>query len=136
MNQEEKTKQKLNKQKIEESEKQLEQKIRIQKRQEERFGPSVKVLKTYSDIQGENETAYLNGINDSESITSTNNIYIPVQFNSNNTYNVDDSALTSALIIVKHNPANDNSHTKHITVDLIGNNGTHKTVEFTVEVYQ
>jgi len=136
MNQEEKTKQKLNKQKIEESEKQLEQKIRIQKRQEERFGPSVKVLKTYSDIQGENETAYLNGINDSESITSTNNIYIPVQFNSNNTYNVDDSALTSALIIVKHNPANDSSHTKHITVDLIGNNGTHKTVEFTVEVYQ
>ena len=93
-------------------------------------------MKTYSDIQGENETAYLNGINDSESITSTNNIYIPVQFNSNNTYNVDDSALTSALIIVKHNPANDSSHTKHITVDLIGNNGTHKTVEFTVEVYQ
>ena len=55
---------------------------------------------------------------------------------SNNTYNVDDSVLTSALIIVKHNPANDSSHTKHITVDLIGNNGTHKTVEFTVEVYQ
>ncbi len=136
LREEEKSKQKLNKQKIEESQKQLEQKIRIQKRQEERFGPSVKVLKTYSDIQDENETAYLSGTNDSESIASTNNIYIPVRFNSNYTYNINDSALTSALIIVKHNPSNDSSHTKHIIVDLIGNNGNHKTIEFTVEVYQ
>jgi len=96
----------------------------------------VKVLKTYSDIPDENETAYVNGINDSESIASPNNIYIPVQFNSNNIYNINDSAITSALIIVKRNPSNDSSHTKHITVDLIGNNGNHKTIDFTVEVYQ
>jgi len=136
LREEEKAKQKLNKQKIEDSQKELEQKIRIQKRQEERFGPSVKVLKTYSDIPDENETAYVNGINDSESIASPNNIYIPVQFNSNNIYNINDSAITSALIIVKRNPSNDSSHTKHITVDLIGNNGNHKTIDFTVEVYQ
>ena len=136
LQEEEKAKQKTDKQRIEESQRQLEQKIRIQKRQEERFGPSVKVLKTYSDIPDENETAYLNGMNDSASVASSDNIYIPVQFNSNNSYNIADSVFTSALIIVKRNPANDSSHTKHITVDLIGNNGTHKTVEFTVEVYQ
>ena len=132
-----KSKQKANEQKIKESKKQLEQKIRVQKRLEDRFGPSVKVLKTYSDIQDEDQTAYLNGTNDYDQQTdSSNSIYIPVQFNSSYNYNLADSALTSALIIVKHNPANDSSHTKHITVELMGNNGTCKTLEFTVDVYQ
>jgi beta-lactamase regulating signal transducer with metallopeptidase domain len=134
-----KTKQRINERKIEDSKKELDQKIRIQKRLEEKFGPSVKVLKTYSDIPDEDASAYLSGVNDSNTAIASpnpNSIYVPVQFNSNYYYNFNDSSLTSALIVVKHNPANDGSHTKHITVDMIGNNGTHKTVEFTVEVYQ
>jgi len=129
--------QKGNEQKTKESKKQLNEKIRVQKRMEERFGPSVKVLKTYSDIQDEDQTAYLNQTNDySQEPDSSNSIFIPVQFNSSYNYNLTDSALTSAIIIVKHNPANDSSHTKHITVELMGNNGTCKTLEFTVDVYQ
>ena len=129
--------QKTNEQKTKESKKQLNEKIRVQKRMEERFGPSVKVLKTYSDIQDEDQTAYLNGANDfGQEPDSSNSIFIPVQFNSSYNYNLTDSALTSAIIIVKHNPANDSSHTKHITVELMGNNGTCKTLEFTVDVYQ
>lgn len=42
----------------------------------------------------------------------------------------------SALIVVQHNPDNDKSHIKHITVQIIGNNGEIKTYEFTVDVYQ
>ncbi|HRH48831.1 MAG TPA: M56 family metallopeptidase [Panacibacter sp.] len=42
----------------------------------------------------------------------------------------------SAIIVVKHNPDNDHSHIKHITVAITGNNGETKTYEFTVEVYQ
>ncbi|HRI21734.1 MAG TPA: hypothetical protein PLA68_12310, partial [Panacibacter sp.] len=61
-------------------------------------------------------------------------IYSPAAY----TYNFSDTAsgINAALIIVKHNPANDNSHTKHITVEITGNNGEKKTYEFTVEVYQ
>lgn len=42
----------------------------------------------------------------------------------------------SAIIVVKHNPDNDHSHIKHITVAITGNNGETKTYELTVEVYQ
>lgn len=42
----------------------------------------------------------------------------------------------SALIVVQHNPDNDKSHIKHITVQIIDNNGEIKTYEFTVDVYQ
>lgn len=61
-------------------------------------------------------------------------IYSPAAYS----YSFNDSAagINAALIIVKHNPANDNSHTKHITVEITGNNGEKKTYEFTVEVYQ
>lgn len=132
-----KAKQKITGQKMEESKQKLDERIRIQKRLEERFGPSVKVLKIYSDIEDKDATAYLNGINANTAPAETStNLYVPVQFKANYDYNFDDSALTSALIVVKHDPANDSSHTKHIIVDLIGNNGSHKTVEFTVEVYQ
>jgi len=94
-------------------------------------------LRTYSDIQDEDATALQNGVNDrNEVIAPSNNMYVPVQFNNTTGYNFDDSSLSSALIVVKHNPVNDSSHTKHITVEMIGNNGTHKTIEFTVEVYQ
>ena len=42
----------------------------------------------------------------------------------------------SAIIVVQHNPDNDRSHVKHITVQIIGNNGVVKTYTVTVDVYQ
>ena len=69
----------------------------------------------------------------------TAEIYAPAAYNfTNNTYRFADSAqgIQSALIVVKHNPANEKSHTKHITVEITGNNGEKKSYEFTVEVFQ
>ncbi|MEP7317246.1 MAG: M56 family metallopeptidase [Panacibacter sp.] len=42
----------------------------------------------------------------------------------------------SAIIVIKHDPINEQSHTKHITVQITASNGETKTYEFTVEVYQ
>ena len=42
----------------------------------------------------------------------------------------------SAVIIVQHNPENDKSHIKHITIQILGNNGVSKTYTLTVDVYQ
>jgi hypothetical protein len=42
----------------------------------------------------------------------------------------------SAVIIVQHNPDNDKSHIKQITVQLIGSDGVVKAYTFTVDVYQ
>lgn len=42
----------------------------------------------------------------------------------------------SAVIIVEHNPDNDKSHKKNITIQVIGNNGTVKKYILTVDVCQ
>jgi hypothetical protein len=63
-----------------------------------------------------------------------------VQFNNlAYTYNISESVNKrpqSAIIVIKHNPENDSSHVKNITVEIFGDNGEKKTYEFTVEVYQ
>ncbi|HXL55871.1 MAG TPA: hypothetical protein VN958_06430, partial [Chitinophagaceae bacterium] len=99
-----------------------------------------KTLNTYSDIESENTLAYEEDSEQYNNLVknyyqSLNNtpVYTPAQFTD---YNIADSILKSAIIIVKHNSANDSSHTKHITVEITGDNGMHKTYEFTVEVYQ
>lgn len=66
-------------------------------------------------------------------------VYTAAAYNNYNySYNFQDRITVpdSAIIVVKHNPDNDHSHIKHITVAITGNNGETKTYEFTVEVYQ
>ena len=66
-------------------------------------------------------------------------VYTAAAYNNYNySYNFPDRITVpdSAIIVVKHNPDNDHSHIKHITVAITGNNGETKTYEFTVEVYQ
>ena len=66
-------------------------------------------------------------------------VYAAAAYNNfEDNYNFEDNIHIpdSAIIVVKHNPDNDRSHTKHITVQITGNNGETKTYEFTVEVYQ
>ncbi len=76
------------------------------------------------------------------SFTDEQNINYPVapEIYSAAAYNyppgVNVSGIDSAIIIVKHNAANQNSYTKYITVEITGNNGEKKTYEFTVKVYQ
>jgi len=65
--------------------------------------------------------------------------YTPVQFsNLAYNYNLADTTykLQSAIVVVKHDLANDSSHVKNITVEIIGDDGQTKTFEFTVEVCQ
>jgi len=72
--------------------------------------------------------------------TNISPVYAPVTLTTNTAFNfpVADSlqSLDSAIIMVQHNPENDKSHTKHITVQIVGNNGVIKNYTFTVEVYQ
>lgn len=42
----------------------------------------------------------------------------------------------AAIIVVQHNSENVKSHVKHITVQIVGNNGITKSYTFTVDVYQ
>jgi bla regulator protein blaR1 len=99
-----------------------------------------RTLNTYSDIQDDNVVLDQNMQNYFSQASQNSEIYTPLQFNNlNYTYSVSDSVNKqpqSAIIIVKHNPENDSSHVKNITVEIIGDNGEKKTYEFTVEVYQ
>ena|GEM_PF-244126 len=142
-----KVKENIDVRKIEESERRIEERIKeSSKRKEQRWQnriitpPSPKEMKTYSDIQDENtfvEPTVTLGNNYSVQANIPENIYTPANFTDFD-YNYIDSinTLDSALIIIKHNPANDSCHTKHITVEITGNNGLHKCYEFTVQVYQ
>ncbi len=92
------------------------------------------------DIDDEtNDFSYYSELNNIES-SNVSHFYTPVVYNDLNEINhVADSTGTevkSALIIVKYNSANDTSYTKHITIDITGDNGARKTMELTVEVYQ
>jgi beta-lactamase regulating signal transducer with metallopeptidase domain len=67
--------------------------------------------------------------------------YSSVNYDESDPGNVNDSDSTtpapdSAIVVVQHNPDNDKSHVKHITVQLIGDNGVVKTYTITVDVYQ
>jgi hypothetical protein len=109
----------------------------IKQRIEQKKCNQKKTLNTYSDIEDEN-TFVQPEVSTYANVAGPNvSAYTPVQFN-NNSFNIENvpTAPQSALIIVKHNPANDSSHTKHITIEITGNNGVHKTYELTVEVYQ
>jgi bla regulator protein blaR1 len=67
------------------------------------------------------------------SVTAVNNNIRSVAYQ---TVNDSSNNLQSAVIIVKHNAANDTSHIKHINVLITGNNGVTKTYQLSVEVYQ
>lgn len=133
-------------QRIEESAKKLQEKFKEKQKvqQCQQKLEQSKTLNTYSDIEDKDALSYQEDSekyynlekNYNQSLNNTQ-IYTPAQFTDfNYTYNIADSILKSAIILVKHNPANDSSHTKHITVEITGDNGMHKTYEFTVEVYQ
>ena len=132
---EEKAKQQLNLQTLKENGKRLQEKMREEKQLQKRYASERKMIKTYSDII--DEDAISSSVVVPDSYNQPVNV-TPVQFNDlTYIYNFPDSnTIKSAIIVVKHNPANDSSHTKHITVEITGNNGAHKTLEFTVEVYQ
>jgi len=126
------------KQKIEESAKKLQEKIRVQRQK-------CRTLNTYSDIQDNNAVSDQsmqdqNMQNYFTQASQNNEIYTPVQFNNlAYTDKISDSINKlpqSAIIVVKHNPKNDSSHLKTITVEIFGDNGETKTYEFNVEVYQ
>lgn len=89
-----------------------------------------KRLKTYSDITDEDVLNYAPSENLWQPHPET---YVPTAVEFRNIYR---DSLQSALIIVRHDPANDSSHTKHIIVEITGNDGSHKTWDFSVDVYQ
>ncbi len=133
-------------QRIEESAKKLQEKLKEKQKvqQCQQKLEQSKTLNTYSDIEDKDALSYQEDSekyynlekNYNQSLNNTQ-IYTTAQFTDfNYTYNIADSILKSAIILVKHNPANNSSHTKHITVEITGDNGIHKTYEFTVEVYQ
>ncbi len=87
----------------------------------------------------EKETGFLSPNLPANEAVNIARVYNAAAYNNMDyTYRFEDTAqdLNSAIIIVKHNPTNDYSHTKHITVEITGNNGTVKKYEFSVEVYQ
>lgn len=143
-------KQKIDVEKMKDAERKMKEKIkegsrkRVQRWQNQIVPPAQpKEMKTYSDIQDEDASVlpYINLQNNyNVQVNAPANIYLPANFNDNfnYTYNYIDSinTLNSAIIVVKHNPANDSSYTKRITVEITGNNGVHKCYEFTVEVCQ
>lgn len=68
-------------------------------------------------------------------------VYAAVAYNDNyadaaGTYINNSGKSDSAIIIILHNPENNKSHTKNITVQIAGNNGIAKTYTFTIDVYQ
>jgi beta-lactamase regulating signal transducer with metallopeptidase domain len=121
------------KQKIEVSSKRLQERIKEEKQR-------CRTLNTYSDIQDDNAVLDQNMQNYFSQASQNSEIHTPVQFNNlAYTYNISDSVNKrpqSAIIVIKHNPENDSSHVKNITVEIFGDNGEKKTYEFTVEVYQ
>ncbi|CAN5472811.1 hypothetical protein BH10BAC2_BH10BAC2_24140 [soil metagenome] len=62
--------------------------------------------------------------------------YAPAAYSERNINNDKNIVPDSAVIIVQHNPDNDKSHTKNITIQIVGNDGTLKTYTVTVDVYQ
>lgn len=66
-------------------------------------------------------------------------LYTPALFmDEDYTYSYADAAngIDSALIIVAHDPANEKSHIKNITIQVTGSNGKTKTYSFSVKLYQ
>lgn len=64
--------------------------------------------------------------------------YTPVAYNNEdeNGNTVETTNPDSAIIVVQHNPDNDKSHTKNITIQVVDNDGNIKIYTFTVDVYQ
>jgi beta-lactamase regulating signal transducer with metallopeptidase domain len=72
-----------------------------------------------------------------ENPEDASSLYTPVGYNIDGSYDIADSnGIRSAIIVIKHDPANEHSHTKHITVSITTNNGLQKNYELAVEVYQ
>ena len=66
-------------------------------------------------------------------------LYTPALFrNEDYSFSFSDTekGIESAIIVIRHDPANENSHIKQITVEITDNNGVTKSYEFSVELYQ
>lgn len=66
------------------------------------------------------------------------NYYTPAVYNDNYSYTYTEhlNNIDSALIIIRPSHENENSHTKKVILQIIGNNGLYKTYELSAEVYQ
>jgi hypothetical protein len=103
-----------------------------------------KPLKVWSDMKRDDysfstdESAALADLSFAPKYEALNPVASTVAYSYDDT-NLETDTTTNpdaAIIIVQHNPENVKSHVKHITVQIVGNNGVSKSYTFTVDVYQ
>lgn len=105
---------------------------------------SRKPLKIWSDMKRDDysfstdESTVFAGLNFTPKYEELNPVVSNVAYDDTNPETDADttSSPSGAIIIVQHNPENAKSHSKHITVQIIGNNGVTKSYTFTVDVFQ
>jgi bla regulator protein blaR1 len=127
--------------------KQAQERIKQDREKKKRFAATVarKPLRVWSDMKRDDfslnidESAFAEALAPPASYEMPDaGIYTPAAYNNDftNTETNCTNNSDSAVIIVQHNPENDKSHIKHITVQIISSNGVLKTCTFTVEVQQ